>query len=78
MIFGALGCCSMCSGSLHYSGGMYRCGGYLSEWSKCSYSTCEPARLKGKWKIPEETDNQYLIKVYYCELFHAVVMLMVN
>ncbi|KAB5568282.1 hypothetical protein DKX38_002075 [Salix brachista] len=62
MIFGALGCCSMCSGSLHYSGGMYRCGGYLSEWSKCSYSTCEPARLKGKWKIPEETDNQYLIK----------------
>lgn len=62
MVFGALGGCPMCSGSLHYSGGMYRCGGYLSEWSKCSYSTREPARLKGKWKIPEETDNQYLIK----------------
>lgn len=62
MVFGALGGCPMCSGSLHYSGGIYRCGGYLSEWSKCSYSTREPARLKGKWKIPEETDNQYLIK----------------
>ncbi|KAG6785819.1 hypothetical protein NC652_005430 [Populus alba x Populus x berolinensis] len=62
MVFGALGGCPMCSGSLHYSGGMYRCSGYLSEWSKCSYSTREPARLKGKWKIPEETDNQYLIK----------------
>ncbi|XP_011028774.1 PREDICTED: poly [ADP-ribose] polymerase 1 [Populus euphratica] len=62
MVFGALGGCPMCSGSLHYSGGMYRCSGYLSEWSKCSYSTREPARLKGKWKIPEETDNQYLNK----------------
>ncbi|KAH8515354.1 hypothetical protein H0E87_003996 [Populus deltoides] len=62
MVFGALGGCPMCSGSLHFSGGMYRCGGYLTEWSKCSYSTREPARLKGKWKIPEETDNQYLIK----------------
>jgi hypothetical protein len=31
-----------------------------------------------EWKIPDETDNQYLIKVYYCELFHAVIMLMVN
>lgn len=39
MVFGALGGCPMCSGSLHYSGGMYRCGGYLSEWSKCSHST---------------------------------------
>ncbi|CAK7346439.1 unnamed protein product [Dovyalis caffra] len=62
MIFGVLGCCPLCSGSLRYSGGMYRCDGYLSEWSKCSYSTCEPTRLKGKWKIPEETDNQYLIE----------------
>ncbi|KAL4370964.1 poly [ADP-ribose] polymerase 1 [Arachis hypogaea] len=62
MMFGALGSCPTCSGNLHYSGGMYRCSGYISEWSKCSYSTCESKRLEGKWKIPEETDNQYLKK----------------
>ena len=37
--------------------------GYISEWSKCSYSTCEPKRIEGKWKIPQETNNQYLKKV---------------
>jgi len=63
MMFGALGLCSICSGFLRYSGGMYRCTGYISEWSKCSYSTCEPKRVEGKWKIPEETNNQYLKKV---------------
>ncbi|KAL0459429.1 UNVERIFIED_CONTAM: Poly [ADP-ribose] polymerase 1 [Sesamum latifolium] len=62
MLFGALAKCPMCSGSLHYSSGMYRCGGYLSEWSKCSYSTTEPQRVKAKWKIPEETGNEYLLK----------------
>ncbi|XP_048337120.1 poly [ADP-ribose] polymerase 1 isoform X1 [Ziziphus jujuba] len=62
MMFGALGSCPLCSGSLRYSGGMYRCHGYLSAWSKCSYSTREPERLKVKWKVPEDTDNQYLRK----------------
>ncbi|CAI8614299.1 unnamed protein product [Vicia faba] len=62
MMFGGLCHCPLCSGFLRYSGGMYRCSGYISEWSKCSYSTCEPKRTEGKWKIPEETDNQYLKK----------------
>ncbi|KAF8392235.1 hypothetical protein HHK36_022577 [Tetracentron sinense] len=62
MLFGALSSCPICSGSLRYSGGKYRCHGYLSAWSKCSYSTAELERLKGKWKIPEETSNQYLSK----------------
>uniref|UniRef100_A0A5B7AK50 Putative poly(ADP-ribose) polymerase 1 n=1 Tax=Davidia involucrata TaxID=16924 RepID=A0A5B7AK50_DAVIN len=62
MLFGALGRCPLCSGCLRYSGGMYRCHGYLSAWSKCSYSTTEPERVEGKWKIPEETSNQYLCK----------------
>ncbi|KAF3957398.1 hypothetical protein CMV_017586 [Castanea mollissima] len=62
MMFGALATCPLCSGSLCYSGGMYRCRGFLSAWSKCSYSTREPERLKGKWKVPEETNNQYLSK----------------
>ncbi|CAL9164864.1 poly [ADP-ribose] polymerase 1-like isoform X1 [Musa acuminata AAA Group] len=62
MLFGALGTCPICSGSLCYSGGQYRCHGYLSAWSKCSYTTTEPVRLKAKWKIPKETSNGYLIK----------------
>ncbi|GMP99511.1 hypothetical protein CsSME_00046950 [Camellia sinensis var. sinensis] len=62
MLFGALGPCPLCSGSLRYSGGMYRCHGYLSAWSKCTYSTTEPERVKGKWKIPDETINDYLCK----------------
>ncbi|CAM8931406.1 unnamed protein product [Rhodiola kirilowii] len=62
MLFGALPLCPLCSGHLGYSGGLYRCHGYLSEWGKCSYSTAELERLKGKWKIPEETKNAYLCK----------------
>ncbi|KAI0513930.1 hypothetical protein KFK09_009962 [Dendrobium nobile] len=62
MLFGVLGKCSLCSGSLHYSGAQYRCHGYLSAWSKCSYSTIEPVRLKKKWGIPEGTSNEYLLK----------------
>ncbi|KAG2713573.1 hypothetical protein I3843_04G174400 [Carya illinoinensis] len=62
MMFGALSSCPICAGSLRYSGGLYRCHGFLSAWSKCSYSTREPERLKGKWKVPEEINNQYLSK----------------
>jgi len=69
MMFGALKKCPMCSGHLYYYGGTYRCHGYLSEWSKCSFSTPQPERIRGKWKIPEETDNQYLLKVFLTFFF---------
>ncbi|XP_047316046.1 poly [ADP-ribose] polymerase 1 [Impatiens glandulifera] len=62
MAFGALEQCPLCSGHLQYSGGMYKCQGFISAWSKCAYSTFEPARMKEKWKIPDETTNQYLSK----------------
>ncbi|OVA02446.1 BRCT domain [Macleaya cordata] len=62
MMFGALGSCPICSGSLRYSGVEYRCHGYVSSWSKCSDSTTEPIRLKGKWRVSEETSNRYLCK----------------
>lgn len=64
MLFGALPKCPLCSGHLRYSGGMYKCHGYLSAWSKCSYSATDIKRVKGKWKIPEETSNEYLLKVH--------------
>ncbi|KAI3875434.1 hypothetical protein MKX03_036768 [Papaver bracteatum] len=62
MLFGPLGSCPICSGSLRYSGAEYRCHGYVSEWTKCSYSTAEPIRLKREWRIPQETSNEYLCK----------------
>ncbi|XP_009617761.1 poly [ADP-ribose] polymerase 1 isoform X1 [Nicotiana tomentosiformis] len=62
MLFGALPKCPLCSGYLRYSGGMYKCHGYLSAWSKCSYSATDIKRVKGKWKIPDETSNEYLLK----------------
>ncbi|RZC57610.1 hypothetical protein C5167_004914 [Papaver somniferum] len=64
MLFGPLGSCPICSGSLHYFGAAYRCHGYVSEWTKCSYSTSEPIRLKREWRIPQETSNEYLCKLF--------------
>ncbi|GAB2282278.1 Poly [ADP-ribose] polymerase 1 [Dionaea muscipula] len=60
MLFGALKRCPICSGHLHYSGGSYRCRGFISEWSKCSFSTMQPERVTGEWRIPKGTNNKYL------------------
>ncbi|KAJ1288363.1 hypothetical protein BS78_02G084100 [Paspalum vaginatum] len=62
MLFGALGPCPVCSNGLYYYNGQYQCGGNVSEWSKCAYSTTEPVRIKKKWQIPDGTDNEYLMK----------------
>ncbi|KAG7568774.1 BRCT domain [Arabidopsis thaliana x Arabidopsis arenosa] len=62
MMFGPLALCPICSGHLSFTGGLYRCHGYISEWSKCSHSTLDPDRIKEKWKIPDETENQFLLK----------------
>ncbi|GJN12065.1 hypothetical protein PR202_ga30309 [Eleusine coracana subsp. coracana] len=62
MLFGALAPCPVCSGSLYYYNGQYQCSGNVSEWSKCSYSTMEPVRMKKKWQIPDGTENDFLTK----------------
>lgn len=69
MLFGALGKCPICSGSLRYFEGQYHCHGYASAWSKCSYSTTEPLRIKQKWKIPEGVNNEYLLHVFESKLY---------
>jgi hypothetical protein len=63
MLFGALGPCPVCTSCLYYYGGHYQCNGYVSEWSKCTYTTTQPVRIKKKWKIPDELKNDYLTKV---------------
>ncbi|OEL20577.1 Poly [ADP-ribose] polymerase 1 [Dichanthelium oligosanthes] len=62
MLFGALGPCPVCTNSLYYYNGQYQCGGNVSEWSKCTYSTTEPVRIKKKWQIPVGIKNDYLTK----------------
>lgn len=67
MLFGALGPCPVCSGSLYYYNGQYQCSGNVSEWSKCTYSSMEPVRIKKKWQIPDGTENEFLTKVCLME-----------
>ncbi|CAH8362692.1 unnamed protein product [Eruca vesicaria subsp. sativa] len=62
MMFGPLALCPVCSGHVSFSGGIYRCSGSILEWSRCSHTTSDPDRIKGKWKILEETENQFLVK----------------
>ncbi|KAG9150440.1 hypothetical protein Leryth_010823 [Lithospermum erythrorhizon] len=76
MLFGALDRCPDCSANLYYSRGMYRCDGYISEWSKCSYSSIEPGRLKRKWKVPDETRNEFLIKWHKSQKLNKPARLM--
>ncbi|KAK9067559.1 hypothetical protein SSX86_011670 [Deinandra increscens subsp. villosa] len=76
MLFGALKNCELCSGHLHYSGGTYKCKGYLTEWSKCAFSTSNPDRVKGKWKIPDESENQYLKKWFKTQMTKKPVRIM--
>jgi hypothetical protein len=68
MLFGALGPCPVCSNGLEYYNGQYQCSGNVSEWSKCTYSTTKPVRIKKKWQIPDGTDNDYLMKVCLMKL----------
>lgn len=62
MLFGRLSKCSLCSSPMEYSDGQYRCRGFLSAWSKCSFTTREDIRKYGDWKIPTDTENSYLLK----------------
>ncbi|KAM0930597.1 hypothetical protein ACQ4PT_000858 [Festuca glaucescens] len=62
MLFGALGPCPVCTSRLYCYRGHYQCSGYVSEWSKCTYTTTQTARIKKQWKIPDEIKSAYLMK----------------
>jgi hypothetical protein len=61
-MFGALDMCPLCKSPMEYQGGSYRCRGFLSAWSKCSFSTKTPQRAASKWQIPKNSDNEYLLQ----------------
>lgn len=63
MIFGPLENCPLCDGFMEYQGGSYRCRGFLTAWSKCTFTTQTPKRASTKWEIGEECDNDYLVQV---------------
>lgn len=62
MYFGALGKCPICEGRLEYFDAQYVCRGNISAWSKCTFSTTNPERLKGKWNIPHNINYKYCSK----------------
>ncbi|XP_024382940.1 poly [ADP-ribose] polymerase 1 isoform X2 [Physcomitrium patens] len=64
MMFGVLAKCPLCEGYMEYQGGSYRCRGYLSAWSKCTFTTLTPERTTAKWEIGEACDNDYLLGWY--------------
>ncbi|KAL2609830.1 hypothetical protein R1flu_028403 [Riccia fluitans] len=62
MLFGATGKCPMCSSPIEYRDGQYKCRGFLTAWSKCTFTTREPERKSGRWKIPKDVleENEFL------------------
>ncbi|KAL3678725.1 hypothetical protein R1sor_021681 [Riccia sorocarpa] len=62
MLFGATGKCPMCSSPIEYRDGQYKCRGFLTAWSKCTFTTREPERKTGRWKIPKDVleENEFL------------------
>ncbi|GJP52654.1 hypothetical protein CLOM_g11752 [Closterium sp. NIES-68] len=59
MLFGPLPPCPLCSSPLEYWDGQYRCRGFLSAWSACSYSTREVQRREEPWTIPDDISNPF-------------------
>lgn len=68
MLFGALASCPMCQSPVEYGDGQYKCKGFLTAWSKCSYTTLAPKRKPGKWKI-SGLENDFLDQVILLPLF---------
>ncbi|KAH9316844.1 hypothetical protein KI387_018613, partial [Taxus chinensis] len=60
LIHGPLEACGLCGGSLELSGGSYKCMGFISEWSKCCFSTRDPPRSNAKCKIPSGIKNEFI------------------
>ncbi|KAL3681230.1 hypothetical protein R1sor_024186 [Riccia sorocarpa] len=64
LLFGPCAECPVCGGALQYAGQVYKCTGYISDWSRCNYTTdsTEESRREGKCKIPSDVKNDFLKK----------------
>ena len=68
LFYGPLETCAICDAGLVFAGHDFKCSGFISEWSKCNYSTHEAQRLKGSLKIPKKVKNDFLKEVGTCLL----------
>ncbi|EFJ15760.1 hypothetical protein SELMODRAFT_422701 [Selaginella moellendorffii] len=62
MMYGPLEPCPSCGGALKFAVHEYTCTGYISEWSKCGFSTKNVPRKKEPLKIPKQLKNDYITK----------------
>lgn len=59
MLFGAMPLCPECkTGVIVPWKGVFRCTGFATAWSKCTFTKESIDRLE--WKIPDSTKNEYL------------------
>ncbi|CAI5467286.1 unnamed protein product, partial [Closterium sp. Yama58-4] len=60
MLFGPLPPCQLCASPMEYWDGRYRCRGFLSAWSACTFTTREVQRKEAAWVVPEEISNPFV------------------
>ncbi|CAI5510371.1 unnamed protein product [Closterium sp. Naga37s-1] len=60
MLFGPLPPCQLCAYPMEYWDGRYRCRGFLSAWSACSFTTRDVQRKQAAWVVPEEITNPFV------------------
>lgn len=60
MVYGPMEACPICGGSLELVGSSYSCMGFISEWSKCSFSTRDISRTNANLNIPSGVKNEFI------------------
>ncbi|CAI5982637.1 unnamed protein product [Closterium sp. NIES-65] len=60
MLFGPLPPCQLCASPMEYWDGRYRCRGFLSAWSACTFSTRDVQRKEAAWVLPDEITNPFV------------------
>ncbi|CAI7893660.1 unnamed protein product [Closterium sp. NIES-53] len=60
MLFGPLPPCQLCASPMEYWDGRYRCRGFLSAWSACSFTSRDVQRKEAAWVVPDEITNPFV------------------
>ena len=60
MVYGPMEACPICGGSLELVGSSYSCMGFISEWSKCNFSTRDISWTNENLNIPSGVKNEFI------------------